>query len=188
MADRDVQCAKCGGMFSRRVKDVNYSLKHYGAWRCKPCATTDLIASNSLPVGSRSYHPSGYVDIKTESGWMREHRYLMQEILGRKLRDDEEVHHKNHVKDDNRPENLVLLNRIDHQKLHHSGAKRSAITRGRIAQKARAHRSKLTPSDVESIKRLVSIGNSQRKVSFAFNVSPMTVCRIVNGQTWRNYE
>jgi hypothetical protein len=50
----------------------------------------------------------GYRKITTDDGVFLEHRYLMSKYLGRSLKENETVHHKNGVRDDNRIENLEL--------------------------------------------------------------------------------
>jgi hypothetical protein len=49
---------------------------------------------------------------------MQEHRYIMAEYVGRDLQKDEYVHHINGVRDDNRLENLMLVDYVKHQQLH----------------------------------------------------------------------
>lgn len=50
--------------------------------------------------------------------WIFVHRRVMEKKLGGPIRPGYEVHHKNHDKLDNRPENLVLLRVDEHREVH----------------------------------------------------------------------
>ena len=52
-------------------------------------------------------------------GYVYEHRLIAEvHILGRRLQKDEVVHHINHVRHDNRIENLQVMSRKEHDDLH----------------------------------------------------------------------
>jgi len=68
--------------------------------------------------GGRTKHHAGYLMIHRpghprggEKGYVFEHILVMEGILGRHLAADETIHHRNGVRDDNRPSNLELWTR-----------------------------------------------------------------------------
>ena len=55
-----------------------------------------------------------------------EHRVVAEKAIGRPLRSDEHVHHKDENKHNNSPENLEVMHWLDHLRLHGQTPKRRA--------------------------------------------------------------
>jgi hypothetical protein len=119
LADR--LCDSCGNSF-RPVRRTS-------RFCSRPCMWKALHESQRKPEGW-TLDKSGYVQgFVWENGVRRklwQHRYVMEKVLGRRLRPDEDVHHVNGIKHDNRPANLQLLPHREHATLSNTGRTRSS--------------------------------------------------------------
>ncbi len=79
--------------------------------------------------GGRRVDKDGYIyvlvgkdhHLSGQSGYALEHRVVAESKIGRRLIYGEVVHHKNHDRHDNRPENLAVMMNTDHLKMHRQG-------------------------------------------------------------------
>jgi len=77
--------------------------------------------------GGKSITVAGYVlvwqpnhpkCIGNKRNYIFEHQLVMEKFLGRYLKSEERIHHKDHDRQNNKIENLQLTNNVDHGKLH----------------------------------------------------------------------
>lgn len=104
-----------------------------GRFGVTSCYINQLARASGIRIKD-SRHPgfitthSGYIMVKMPAhpdadckGYVRQHRVVMEQILGRSLGSDEVVHHINGDKSNNSPENLQLMTHKAHVAHHHKG-------------------------------------------------------------------
>ena len=152
------------------------------------------LPKNARSIGYKRVTQKGYIEIKTEFGFVREHVKVMQDHIGRAIKQNECVHHKDGNKKNNNLENLELMNHGEHTRDHHLGKKRSEKARANISEGIKksifekGHRGrKLNASKVIEIRKIHASGSkTYTKTSKLYGVTPSVIMRIVNRQIWAN--
>ena len=103
-----VNCKECG-------KEI-YTTRH--KFCCHECATNYRKKHYEHKVYKEKGYFVRYISGYNKKGNAKIHRLVMEEHLGRKLKPNEVVHHINEDRTDNRLENLQLMTRGEHSRLH----------------------------------------------------------------------
>ena len=103
-------CIVCGKKVKRSPSQAH--LKHCS----RKCAGLEKMERKMSIDGYWVIHKEGYY--KNE---VKEHRWIMEQKIGRRLSPNEIVHHLNFDKLDNRIENLMIVTRGEHNTIHGFG-------------------------------------------------------------------
>jgi hypothetical protein len=109
-------CAQCGTAF-----EVWPSGAKNGRAFCSNACKTTARRGEGHPryKTGRFVLPNGYVTVPVPGrGRVYEHRLVVERRIGRPLTRDERVHHVNHDRGDNRDENLMVVTKKQHARIH----------------------------------------------------------------------
>jgi hypothetical protein len=121
-----------------------------------------------------------------------EHRLIMEQHLGRKLRSNQIVHHINGDIKDNSVENLETMTRREHARFHLKGRKIPAeqCERMRIAHIGRPHYGvrRISNDQILHAIRLYGEGMTKRRIEEICNLSMGTIYGMFRGEYCRCQE
>lgn len=112
-------CQYCGAMFS--VKPYRREAQRYCSPQCAGLAKRGIESPNKkggfISGGYRWVFLPDHTGANVR-GYIREHRLVAEQSLGRPIRPDEVVHHRDQNTLNNDPANLEVMSPSDHMRLH----------------------------------------------------------------------
>lgn len=118
-----IQCKgkDCKNVFEKRIRDK----RDKNLYCCKTCVLswtrTKEHQSHAGKIGAlkviEKYRGTGTKTYVKENG-RHQHRLVAEQILGRKLKENEIVHHKDNNKKNNDPSNLEVMTQAEHAREH----------------------------------------------------------------------
>ena len=102
------KCSMAG--CDRQARSRGFCMSHYRR-DLERRGGSDCPPRNSAPIGSKRL-ANGYVRVKCSTGWVFEHRMVMEAAIGRPLTADEIVHHRDGDKQNNAIQNLELCSNL----------------------------------------------------------------------------
>lgn len=116
----------------RKTADIEYLNRSEAAKQRFCNRVTERVTSKGYKQIYVPDHPRA-----DKRGFVMEHIVVFEDATGVMVPLNCCVHHLNEDKQDNRPENLCMMENGAHTAFHHQGSKRSSETKELIAQKAR---------------------------------------------------
>lgn len=104
----EIKCKTCGKIFTVKPSQARRGRK-FCSNECRKIAT----------FKGRFIRSDGYVAVWYKGKYELEHRVIMSKFLGRDLQANEQVHHRNEIKSDNRFENLEIVTCSEHIRKYH---------------------------------------------------------------------
>lgn len=133
---KDALCVHCGEVFRPRSARSRYC--------SRPCAWANNGRNNPLAgKGLGWVNGRGYRELRVNGAVVKEHRLFAEQKIGRPLFPDEDVHHLNGDKADNRPENIDIMSHGEHsthhnyERVHKRGYRLNLSDNERAARAAR---------------------------------------------------
>lgn len=173
------KCWHCGASFTRDADQIRRAKFSFCSVECKR-ANPDFRTYAARRNGDKQRDRGAGKSYRKRNG-RHEHRLVVEQALGRPLRSDEVVHHRDGNKRNNALSNLEVMSQSEHMRIHLPEMRRAVKN---PARGSRSGNAKLDESAVLAIRLGGGFGASTKALAAAWGVSTSTIQRILSKELW----